>query len=264
VRHADPCRDCTAGIANATPSQTKGPASYAYRMFKVGGESWRIGIGGDQAVHSLLFIRDVCRLTPSGADVPPPLAGELPEVELDLSAHQRAEMSSAWLDWWRRFVHVEGATERGEFSRGVDPSQGRVQQQAAELEVFDPPEFMTLGDSDPLQEAARRVSTRALRWGSENRPPRSTRRGAPERKASWLAQKAVAESVIEEYQVSPGRVSAGVIVLAVSGRWSNIPEPGVLLCSDEFLEDADLFLPALKRTFETGLRRSPAPHPRSG
>jgi hypothetical protein len=50
---------------------------------------------------------------------------------------------------------------------------------------------------------------------------------------------------IEEYRVRPGRVSAGVIVLAVSGRWSNIAEPGVLLCSDEFLGLSELFLPAL-------------------
>jgi hypothetical protein len=202
-------------------------------------------------VHSLLFIRDAWGLQPSGADVPPPLVGGLPRIEPELSADQRAEMSAAWLDWWRRFIHVEGATERGEFARGVDGEAVRSRQRAAVFAVFDPPEFATLAGSPPLQRAARQVCNQALQWRTEHRAV------APDRRSAWLAQKSVAESVIEEYQVSPGRVCAGVLVLDVEGPWSNIPEPGILLCSSEFFADHDVFLPALKRTFETGLRRSP-------
>ena len=80
---------------------------------------------------------------------------------------------------------------------------------------------------------------------------------ASDRRSVFLAQKAVAESVIEEYRVSPGRVCAGVIVLAVRGAWSHIPEPGVLLCSEKFFADGALFLPALKRTLESALRLTP-------
>ena len=200
-------------------------------------------------MHSLLFIRDAWRLEPSGADVPPALVGHLPEIEPELSAPERAEMSAAWLDWWRRFIQVEGATERGDYARVADSDAGRAQQRAAVFAVFDPPEFATLADSPSLQKAARQVCNQALQWKVEHRAV------APDRKSAWLAQKAVAESVIEEYQVSPSRVSAGVIVLDVSGPWSHIPEPGVLLCSSEFFVDSELFLPALKRTFETGLRR---------
>jgi hypothetical protein len=202
-------------------------------------------------VHALLFIRDSFRLTPSGADVPPPLIGDVPEVTPGLSSHEGPEVSTAWLDWWRRFIHVEGATERGEFARELDPHEGRARQRAAVFGVFDPPEFASLAGSPPLQKAARQVCNQALKWDSG--------RGgvAPEGRSAWLAQKSVAESVIEEYQVSPGRVSAGVIVLAVTGQWSNIPEPGVLLCSQEFFADSEAFLPALKRTFETGLRSYP-------
>jgi hypothetical protein len=219
-------------------------------MQLAGRESWRIGIGGEHAVHSLLFIRDVWGLEPSGADVPPALVGGLPEIEPDLSSDQRAEMSAAWLEWWRRFIHVEGATERGEFARVADRDIGRARQRAAVFAVFDPPEFATLAESPSLQRAARQVCNQALQWRVEHRAV------APDRRSAWLAQKAVAESVIEEYQVSPSRVSAGVIVLEVSGQWSNIPEPGVLLCSSDFFVDNEVFLPALKRTFETGLRNS--------
>ena len=220
-------------------------------MHVAGRESWRIGIGGAQAVHSLLFIRDAWGLEPLGADVPPALVGGLPQIGPDLSTAVRAEMSAAWLDWWRRFIHVEGATERGAFARVADGEVGRARQRAAVFAVFDPPEFGTLADSPPLQRAARQVCNQALQWRTEHRAV------APDRKSAWLAQKAVAESVIDEYQVSPSRVSAGVIVLDVCGQWSNIPEPGVLLCSSEFFVDHEVFLPALKRAFETGLRTTP-------
>jgi hypothetical protein len=228
-------------------------------MRMAGHESWRVGVGGDQAVHSLLCIRDVCGLAPSAPDVPPPLAGDLPAVLLDLRPDERAEMSVAWLDWWRRFIHVEGAVARGEFASAPDPREGRTRQQAAVFEVFDPPDFASLRETAPLQKAAQRVGDQALRWGNESRRLQAHGRGGAEGRAAWLAQKSVAESVMEEYQVSPARVSAGVIVLAVNGRWSNIPEPGVLLCSEEFFADGELFPPALKRAFEAGLRRPPAP-----
>jgi hypothetical protein len=227
------------------------------RMERAGHGSWRVGVGGGQAVHSLLFVRDVCGLAPSGADVPPPLVGELPEVDLDLGSDERAEMSAAWLAWWRRFVHVDGAAERGEYARADDPSDGRARQRAAVLDVFDPPGFASLGESPALHKAAQQLGSRALLWGNKSQGPRRHGRGGPEGGAAWLVQKSVAESVIEEYQVSPGRVSAGVIVLAVAGLWSNIPEPGVLLCSESFFGESEAFRPALKRTFETGLRRAP-------
>jgi hypothetical protein len=247
--------EATAGVLPRSGTRgTSGARAvpYAERMDVAGRESWRIGIGGAPAVHALLFIRDALRLTPAGADVPPPLVGDVPEVELGLSAHEGPELSEAWLDWWRRFIHVEGATERGAFARGLDPNVGRARQRAAVFGVFDPPGFASLAGSPPLQESAQQLGDRALKWGSGHA---SGHRGAaPERKAAWLAQKSMAESVIEEYQVSPGRVSAGIIVLTVTGQWSNIPEPGVLLCSEEFFADSELFLPALKRAFETGLR----------
>jgi hypothetical protein len=234
-------------------------ASYACWMQRAGGESWRVGIGGAQTVHSLLVVRDMCRLAPSGADVPPPLLGDLPTIDFDLDSEEREEMSAGWLNWWRRSVHVEGAIQRGEFARTADSNEGRARQRTAVFEAFDSPDFASLADSPALQDASRRVCDQALRWENERRGrPRPHGRESHERKTAWLAQKSVAESVIEEDQVNPDRVCAGVIVLAVTGQWSNIPEPGVLLCSEEFFADGELFLPALKMTFETGLRRQPA------
>jgi hypothetical protein len=227
-------------------------------MFKAGKESWRIGIGGDQAVHALLYIRDACRLTPTGADVPPPLVGDIPDFTPAASALELFELSAAWLDWWRRFIHFEGAVELGEFARDVDQPERRTSPSQLESfgRVFDPPEFGSLSESRRLQEVARQVSPHALRWWSENRENRHPRGEPAERKSAWSSYRSVAESIIEDYQVRPGRVAAGVIVLAVDGPWSNITEPGVLLCSEESFADREAFLVDLKRTFETGLRRS--------
>ena len=183
-----------------------------------------------------------CRRAPSAGRRPP-------EIEPELSADERAEMSAAWLDWWRRFIRVEGATERGEFARVADREVGRARQRAAVFAVFDPPEFATLADSPPLQRAARQVCNQALQWRSEHRAV------APDRKSAWLAQKAVAESVIEEYQVSPSRVSAGVIVLDVERTVVEHPRTRGTPLLERVLRRHELFLPALKRTFETGLRR---------
>jgi hypothetical protein len=63
----------------------------------------------------------------------------------------------------------------------------------------------------------------------------------------------VAEDVIEAFQVDPGRVSAGVIVLAVDGNWSCRPGPGILVCSQETYEDLGRFGPVLRDAFISGL-----------
>jgi hypothetical protein len=225
---------------------------------RAGSASWRIGIGGDQAVHAALYIRDACRLTPTGPDVPPPLAGDVAAADPFLTDADVAVASVGWLDWWLRLVHVEGAAELGEFTVDGFSDDGRARELAAYQAVFDPPEFESLAPCPPLRDVARRISGPALLWWRGNRHDMNEV-GHADRMVTWSSRRSVAEAVIEEYQVSPGRVRAGVIVLRVVGKWSRIPEPGVLLCSFETLGDESLFLGELKKTFETGLRRGTPP-----
>jgi hypothetical protein len=74
-----------------------------------------------------------------------------------------------------------------------------------------------------------------------------------------LVPKDVAEAVIAEHAVSPGRVRGAVIVLSVAGSWSRIVEPGVVLCSDEAYLDDSQFAVVLKDMFESGLNHPDAP-----
>ena len=50
-----------------------------------GSESWRVAVGGGQAEHALLYVRDACQLAPSGPEVPPKLAGGVELIDLGFS-----------------------------------------------------------------------------------------------------------------------------------------------------------------------------------
>ena len=212
--------------------------------------------------------------------MPPPLFRGVTPIESFLSPSELAEASEAWLQWWRRFIHTQGAIELGEFTMSPNRDDGRARRTAAFRGEFDPPDFECLTASHPLQEAARRTCGQALHWWRDYRDstsqdssgsfetPKVISEGAggldtsnlknahANRMSTWTSRKLVAEAIIEEYQVSPSRVNAGVVVLEVSGRWSRIQEPGLLLCSGETFADNDQFLLELKKAFETGLRRS--------
>ena len=242
--------------------------------------SWRIGVGGGQAVHAVLYIRDACGLSPAGIDIPPPLAGPVENVDLGLSPSDQTEASDAWLEWWRRLVRVEGAAELGDTLGTSSKDEYRKARTPEHRSVFDPPGFESLASCVPLQQAARRTSQQALAWWDRNRRRGLQGEGVPTTfetlehvshrvrgvndpadsgdgtLPSWTSYKAVAEAVIDEYQVSPNRVKAGVIILGVTGTWSCIPEPGVLLCSEEAFADNYLFTAELKKAFETGLNRT--------
>jgi len=58
---------------------------------------------------------------------------------------------------------------------------------------------------------------------------------------------------MDGYQVQAERVRAAVIVLAVEGIWSNIPQPGVSLCSEAAFADGPVHATELRRAFESGL-----------
>jgi hypothetical protein len=63
----------------------------------------------------------------------------------------------------------------------------------------------------------------------------------------------VADSIIRDKKVSPERVRAAVLLFSVIGKWSNLPEPGLLLCADETYADESLFATELQLAFESGI-----------
>ncbi len=201
-------------------------------------------MGGGQAIHAVLYVRDACGLDPPADPVVPPrLAGNVADLAPKCSPTDREQAVAGWLEWWRRMVAVEGASLLGEVSSGAG---GAVpQRRDVARQVFDPPRFDSLGASPPLGRLARTSCEQALRWFTPSRTRSETSRSR--------AMKVVAEEVCAANRVSPGSLNAGVVALDVEGPWWNFPRPGVLLCSRDVLADLSLFSPLLRRAFEAGL-----------
>lgn len=216
------------------------------RMFDLSG--WRLSLTSIQAVHIVLYIRDACQLTPTGHDVPPPLIGSVENLDLGLSLVDHTRASEQWLQWWRRVIHAEGQVQL-DFSHSADlldpqpraPLTGRIS-------GFDPLEdFQSLEASPLLRGAALKSWRQGAEWSTTY-----MFRGVGER--TQLAR-SVAESITRESQVGPERLRACALILSVTGNWSCLSEPGLLLCSSEKYQDDAQFALQLKEAFESGLNR---------
>jgi len=220
-------------------------------MRRSGTESWHLSISkGDQSLQAALYLRDAYHISTPEADVPPALLGKVERVETGLDSSDVLELTTSWLWWWRRLVQFE--SRRGLGDRfGTSENEDFVQAMAlAHESVFDPPAFASLSERSLLREAAVQTWQQAYGW-TKLRSRQEERRGS-------LVPKNVAEAVIAEHAVSPGRVRGAAIILSVMGSWSRIVEPGVVLCSDEAYLDDSKFAAVLKDTFESGFKRPDA------
>jgi hypothetical protein len=222
-------------------------------MRRAGTESWRLSISkDDQSLHVALYLRDAYHISTPEVDVPPALLGLVERVETRLDPSDVLELTTSWLWWWRRIVQFESRRGLGDRFGASDNENFVPAMGAAHQLVFDPVEaFASLSERPLLQRAAVQTWRPANEWMKLH-----SRQG--ERRGS-LVPKDVAEAVIEEHAVSPGRVRGAVIVLSVTGSWSRIVEPGVVLCSDEAYLDDSQFAVVLKDTFESGLSHPDAP-----
>jgi hypothetical protein len=222
-------------------------------MRRTGTESWRLSISkGDQSLHVALYLRDAYHISTPETDVPPALLGLVERVETRLDPSDVLELTTSWLWWWRRIVQFESRRGLGDRFGASDNENFVPAMGAAHQLVFDPVEaFVSLSERPLLQRAAVQTWRPANEWMKHH-----SRQG--ERRGS-LVPKDVAEAVIAEHAVSPGRVRGAVIVLSVTGSWSRIVEPGVVLCSDEAYLDDSQFAVVLKNTFESGLNHPDAP-----
>ena len=219
-----------------------------------GGGSWRVDIGNEQVAHALLYVRDACQLIPADDPiVPPRLADQVPDRSSMMAFGHRAAAAEDWLDWWTRLVRFEGS-RFWENMLDLNVSESNVPDAvAAHLRGVGSLDHGNKADEPSLQVVASTMAGEALSWASRSRRPIERQR----RHAHWHVGRAVAEEIIDAYQVSPDRVRAGVTVLAVDGAWGHVSEPGVLLCSETAFEDEALFARLLREAFETGLARRP-------
>lgn len=203
---------------------------------------------GDQALHVALYIRDCFQIAASGPEVPPSLERPVPVRQIPIELQNAGDVSAHWLRWWRQLIDVNGRRQLGTNSREFD-AVGTSQTQTAGSRFFDPfDDFQSLDAHSQLKGVVTGSWRQGIEWTKTFISP------APKRGST--VPREVARSVIAEYQVSPERVNAGVIVLAVQGPWSAIVSPGVLLCSNSTYADDARFSLELKKAFVSRLSQS--------
>ncbi|WP_165372922.1 hypothetical protein [Pengzhenrongella frigida] len=204
----------------------------------------------DAMPHAALYIRDALELKPVVDDVsPPPLSHRPPDRLSVLTEEERDQAGAQWPGWWRAILSLEARThepsDRRDFAAWLAPM-------AAERArtVGDPPDFDALTGSPTLKKAVVELFREAHNWSDHTRSPDPGEAYIP-----WAITRDVAEEVAARHGVSPREVRGVVILLGVEGVWSNVLEPGVVVCSLGCLGDDAIATDLVRTAFETGLYR---------
>jgi hypothetical protein len=219
-------------------------------MKLAGSSSWRFEEDNAQLLHIGLFVRDATGLTvPPSADIPPRLAGDVPDLSAVLPAGERAAAAAQWVIWWRRLLgHAVHEVRR----RGQEGSQDVMTQVRAmaerELQILDPPEFWSLADMQELRSAIMATFDDAVTW--TNGPERS---GQQEPGVfAWPLIRDAAQSTAAELGIPVDDMDAVVHVLNVQGSWSHLAGPGSGICSVMMADDPQAARRLLHDLFASG------------
>lgn len=203
-------------------------------MRYVGRPSWLFGHAVRDDLHEVLYVRDALSLpVANGSDLPPLLIG-VDAVNGLLGVEQRVEVAENWLGWWTNVLAMSARHQLRLESLGDDRIE-RVRTVAGERrQVFDPPDWASLSDQPTLRYVAQELLGPGQRWP---RLQQGLRVDSDRTQFPWAVVKAVAESLIDELQVSPDALQGCALVLHVEGAWWHRASPGVVLCSYDAAED---------------------------
>jgi hypothetical protein len=236
-------------------------------MHRRGSSSWRFehDAGRGQFLNLALFVRDAADLpVPSSADIPPRLAGEIPDCSAVLSPDDRATAGDQWVVWWHQLLDqvVREARQRATLPPGDDGDpEARFQFVIRHLyagrdDVFDPPQFAALAGMRPLQSAAVGTFEQAGQWTRRD-PSGGQRPGA----FPADAVREIAESTAADLGVPVHELDGVAHVLDVTGVWSYLAGPGCGLCSEAVATDAAAARQLLRQLFSSGPGREAALSP---
>lgn len=219
-------------------------------MRQIGSESWRFGEETAQIPHGLLFVRDALGLDVEGAaDIPPRLAGDVPNLGHLLAPRLHLEAAAQWPSWWRAVVQQEVAMHLGQ-----GDIEGR--QRRTTMRVVDPPEWSSLDDQPALQAAARATFEQGCQWFDSKRRPLQP----PQHQAGlfeWRATKDIAERVAAELGVSVGLITGFVMVFLVEGVWWELTSSGVAFCSLTATQHSEIAEIIQRSVFASGVPGGP-------
>ena len=211
-------------------------------MRRAGSESWRFAQDIDQTLHALLYVRDTLGLDVEEArDIPPRLAGDLPDRSNLLDANARREAGRDWSAWWHSAVEAQAKTQLG--------APGAATQE--QLRGIDPPEWSSLSGHLALQQAARGLYVEGRRWFEPARQPflPPTCRDV----FTWELVRDVAEATAVEHGVSLGAINGCALVLVVEGNWWELALPGVVVCSVAAATEPDSTVAILRQVLASPL-----------
>jgi len=224
-------------------------------MHLQGSASWRFGHGDMGYLHTALFVRDAARLpvAPS-ADIPPPLAGDVPDCSDVVLPGERAEAGQQWAAWWQRLVSQATREARQSWTplpAATDPDDfhARIRHRfAGQEEVFDPPAFGSLADMPSMQTAAISTLGPSRQWSHSRRDGASD----PDRFGGPVVRDA-ARTAVAELGVPARDLTGYAHVLDVEGSWSYLAGPGCALCSAAVACDPSAAAALLRDIFASGL-----------
>ncbi len=200
-------------------------------MHRHGSGSWRFGHGDMGYLHTALFIRDTARLpVAASADIPPRLAGIVPDYADVLPPGERAAAAQQWVAWWHRLLGQAVREARQSVTplpAGTDPDDFEAVMWhtfAGREDVFDPPGFGSLAGMQPLQSAVTATFEIPVQW---SRLSRFCTRGS-ERFPSPLVRDAAA-STAADLGIPVGDLNGYAHVLELEGLWSYLAGPGCCL-----------------------------------
>jgi hypothetical protein len=216
-----------------------------------GSGSWQFGHGDMGYLHTALFVRDAARLpVPPSADIPPRLAGDLPDCADVLPPGDQAAAGQQWILWWRRLVGQAVREERQRVAAhgpGQDMWDRLRERFAGREDVFDPPDFGSLADMNPLQSAVIATFAVWMQW------PASPHRDRPEpQEFAWPLVREAAESTAADLGIPVSDLNAYAHVLDVTGMWSYVAGPGCALCSAAVARDKAAAGQLLREVFSSG------------
>jgi hypothetical protein len=226
-------------------------------MHRKGSPSWQFRHGDMGYLHTALLVRDAAGLpvAPS-AEIPPPLAVEVPDCADILGPAERVAAGRQWVVWWHRLADQAVREARQSVTTlpaGIDPDDfnARIRHRFAGREdVFDPPAFASLSGMEPLRSAV--TATFGLaRVQPEHRP--GSAEEEPER-FPWPTVNEAVQSSAAELGILVSELAGYANVLEVEGLWSYVAGPGCALCSEAVACDPTLAARLLREIFRSGLR----------
>ena len=216
-----------------------------------GSSSWRFEHDNGYMLRMPLFVRDALLLpVADSAEIPPPLAGEVPDGSAVLSEADRATAARQWTSWWRQII--DQLVREVIIRRAEDPREDIQIRIAARVrgreDVCDPPSFRSLAAVPELQSAAVVTLGAYEAWSAD-----VARRPGPSRELfAWQIVRDAAHDAAASVGLPVSQMDAVAHVVAVHGRWSYIGGAGCGICSTDVAADPATASELLRQLFVSG------------